>query len=356
MMDFFRFRFLITLLLLTVCAVATPVSQDSVRREVAGLSAQGKLEAALELVENSSLPASTSNLLGGKLELSGATAQKKFEAIVKDVDASPAARGEALFRLGQLHYAGGQYRMAIPQFRQYISEYPRGPWADPASYWMAYSCLQFSIASHQKPYLDTGLHYLERFKPKKSNEYYRPLALTARARTLITRSKRGDTTLALVVLGEAERHSPSEEMPGVLLLASKALENVRPDEGKLLEDSLIWNYPFSPEAGLVNVAPQSTRFLSTPEKSASKSSTASGESLRYTLQLGKFSVAKNAEELRKRLALKGIHVLVQEVSANGESQYRVFYGNFPDVASARKNGARIFKPLAVAFQVAVLRS
>ena len=351
-------RLLFPILALAVYSTAAiPVSQDSLRREVAGLSAQGKLEAALALVENSSLPPSTSNLLGGKLELRGDVSQKKFESVISDPDAAPAARGEALFRLGQLHYAAGQYRFAIPQFREYLTGYPKGAWADPAAYWMAYSCLQFSLVSHQKAYLDSGLKYLERFKSKKtSGDYYRPLALSAKARTLLTRGKRGDTATALTVLREAQHRSPAEEIPGIMLLAARALQHSNPDDGKEWEDSLLWDYPFSPEALLLSSSPKFKNILipSSP-KSKTQVSTPSAPSPRYTLQLGLFSVARNAEEMRKRLAAKKIVVRVEQVTSDGDRMYRVLYGDFPDAPSARQEGTRIFKRLAYAFQVAAVR-
>ena len=91
-----------------------------------------------------------------------------------------ASRGEAVFRLGQWHYAAGEYRLAIPRFREYLLHYPRGPWRNPAAYWMGYSCLQL-VRQYpaKKVYLDTGLHYVEGLESRgRPKGYYLPLALT----------------------------------------------------------------------------------------------------------------------------------------------------------------------------------
>ncbi len=344
--------FSLPILMLTAVAVAVPFNPDSLRHEAGALAAEGKLDAALALVENSLLPSSSSNLLQGKLELKGDAAQKNFEAVAKDPDAATATRGEALFRLGQLHYAAGRYRQAIPQFREYLTGYPKGSWADPAAYWMAYSCLQYALQTpRQKTYLDSSLHYVDRLlKTRNASAYYRPMALTARARTLLARGSRSDTIAAFKALDEARRQAPPEETPGVYLLSSTVPNRLHDDAEKVWEDSLLWNYPFSPEAGLVTPShkPAASRRLS--QKAAVKNPSPA-TSPRYTLQLGYFSVARNAEEMRKGLAKKGIQVRMEKIDSGKRPLFRVSYGDFPNPVSAHKEGLRLFKPIAYAYQI-----
>src|SRR6185295_768546 len=100
---------LLTALLLTAHAapVSKTISPDSLKRQSASLSAQVNLDSALAAIEGSasSLPNVWSGLLRGKLTLRGDSARKAFASAVKDSTHGDSPRGEALFRLGQYHYA-----------------------------------------------------------------------------------------------------------------------------------------------------------------------------------------------------------------------------------------------------------
>ena len=334
---------------------AKPVNPDSLRREVAYLSGQGDLDSALAVVEKASpsLPPTTANLLRGKLELRGEASRKAFEVAAKDSSAN-SPRGEALFRLGQFYYAGGHYHLAIPQFREYLSHFPKGSAANAAMYWMAHACLQ--LAQQQparKSYLDTGLRYLERLESKsRPKGYYLPLALNAKARLLIARGNPGDTTLALTALEESRRRAPVEEIPGTLLLSARASQLSSADTAHKFEDSVLWDYPSSLEASLLTTPAPLPKHISAAKPV--RDSTATHPSTRYTLQLGSFSVSQNAEEMRKSLAAKGIRVWVEQTT--GENRmFRVLAGIYPDSAAARNEGLRLFKPLSYPFQVLSLR-
>lgn len=343
----------------------TPVNADSLRRDVAALSSQGELDSALALAKKSigGLPPATANLLLGKLELQGEASRKNFEAVSKDSStASTFVRSEALFRLGQYHYAAGNYQLAVPQFREYLKQDPRGAASHAVLYWMAHACLQLAQQqAAKKSYLDSGLHYVELLEIRsRPNGYYMPLALNIKSRLLIARGQTSDTITALAALRESRARIPSEELPGNLLLSSRAAKIANPEAARKWEDSVLWDFPSSLEAALLSapapiVNPGSPKSLHDSVLAPFPSPVPSPKSARFTLRLGVFSKEKNAEEMRKRLSRKNIHVRVEEVNLGKNRTYRVLSGNYPDSATAKKEGIRIFKPLSYPFQVLSLK-
>ena len=196
-----------------------------------------------------------------------------------------------------------------------------------------------------------------------------PLALAIKARLMIARGNNGDTAAALKALDEARRRAPDEEVPANLLLSAQAAKRVNPDTAMLWEDSVMWEYPTSMEASLL-VTPAASSVASTqgattsttsttPAPSPSTSSAKSAVSKtkapsRYTLQLGSFTLGRNAEEMRKKLAAKKIRVWIEQNAQGASRAYRVFHGIFADSLSARKEGLRLFKPMSYPFRVVPL--
>jgi tetratricopeptide (TPR) repeat protein len=348
---------LLTLFLATRANSATEaLDLDSLRHQVAALSAAGEFDsaAALVTVAGPGLPPSWENLMYGKLELQGGPARKAFETVAKDSLHGQIPHGEALFRLGQLHYASGHYGLAIPQFREYLTRYPKGPWRDPAAYWMAYACLQLAQLPSHKQYLDSGLRYLTRLQTGRPRGYYFPLALTAKARLLLARGKEGDTTSALAALEEARRRMPPEEFASTLLLSAQAAPLSNPDDKRLWEDSVLWEFPSSLEASFLVARFPVHKASSAHVQPSSKNSVLSATP-KYALLLGNFSVSKNADEMRKTLAAKGIRVWVEQKSSHESRMFSVLHGIFSDSGAARKEGNRLFKPLSFPFQIIPLQ-
>ncbi len=344
----------------TICIAATlagslacsPASAapENVRRDVARLAAQGELEEALSLVETraESLPPEWQAMFAAKLELGGEASAQGYTRAAAETS-PPDMRGEALFRLGQYHYAAGRYNLAIPQFRRYVAESPRGEWADAASYWMAHACLLYAA---QRPgreaYLDTALAYIARVEARGHDAYYWPLAKAARARVALAR---GDRPAAATALADARSSSPAEEMPGVLLLSLQAQPDAR--EAADWEDSLRWQYPLSPEAALLPPPARAASPASTgaPAAIPRQPGTAAATPPGHALQLGAFSQRENAERLRNELAGRRLDARVEVFEAGGRILYRVAVGNFPDAETAAREGRRLLTPLGYEFRV-----
>lgn len=320
---------------------------DSLRREVGGLAAQGRLDEALALAERhgDDIPATWRAMFSGKLELDGEAAAKGYAEA--GVDSAPAQmRGEAVYRIGQYHYAAGRYNLAIPRFRQYLVRYPDGPWAEAAAYWMAYSCLQFARSREDRiAYLDTAESYLTALEAKGRDTYYWPLARATHARVLL---ERGDSARAASALRDARASVPPEETPGVLLLSLQA--GPASAEAPAWEDSLRWDYSLSPEARSL---PRPAARAATPMPQAvprPKAPVAKPEPLAqggHSLQLGAFAQHENAERLRAELASRKIDARIVPLTVGGKTLYRVLAGNYADAETAQREGKKLGYPFRV---------
>lgn len=344
----------IAAILASLLAVATHAQDarlslaDSVRREAGRLAAQGRMEQALALVERHAddLPPAWRAMFAGKLELGGEASTRGYGEVAEQSDASTPRemRAEAVFRLGQSHYAAGRHHLAIPQFRLYLARFPDGTFADEAAYWMAHSSLVFA---RQRPdraaYLDTALAYLARLERDRTG-YYWPMARAASARVHLAR---GDSAAAAAALRDARAYAPPEERPAALLLSLQA--EPRSAAAAAWEDSLRWNWPLSPEARSLPRPQAEPAPAPTPAKASipQPATPAAG----YALQLGAFSQRENAERLARELAERKVTARVAPLQADGRTLYRVLAGSYPDAETALREGQRTVKPLGYEFRV-----
>ncbi len=315
--------FLLLLAALTA-SLAAEMDADSLVREASILSSQGKLDAALALVAgaDSSLPAPIAGWLRGRFELKGENSRKGLEIAASDSNPDSVSRGEAIFLLGQFHYAAKAFHFAIPRFREYLLRYPEGAWTDPAAFWMAYSCLEFARARPQKAaYLDTGLAYATRVEAHARSDASPPThqgglapILSVKARLLLAK---GDSAGAKTAMDEIRRIGSAAEISELGAASRK-------------RNATVGGFPVPPITAKDSVAP---------------------ESLRYTLQLGAFSQSANADQLRTRLLAKGVKARIEENPSGEKRFFRVLYGDFADAASAQQAGERMLAPLGYMFQV-----
>jgi TolA-binding protein len=336
---------------------------DSLRHEAGRLAAQGRLDQALTLVEDraADLPAVWAAMFAGKLELDGDAAARGYAGASAD-SAPEQMRGEAIFRQGQYHYAAGRYHLAIPQFRSYLAKFPEGSWSQESAYWMAHACLRLAQQrSDRAAYLDTALVYLRGLENKGRSAYYWPLARAAQARIYLMRE---DTIAAARALRDARSRAPAEEKPGVLLLS--IIAEPHSPEAEAWEDSLRWNYPLSPETGLLTLSdrallpplvPKAATPVPTIPTTPTTPAIPAAPAVRgsHALQLGAFSQVENAERLRAELASKKIAARVTPQTSGARTLYRVLAGGYPDAATAQREGNKLLSPLGYAFRVVEAR-
>ncbi len=326
---------------------------DSLRREAGRLAAQGRLDEAQALVARHAgdMPAVWRSMFTGKLEADGDASARGYTGAATE-SAPEQMRGEAVFRLGQYHYAAGRYHLAIPQFRAYLARFPDGMWSQESAYWMAHACLQ--LVKHQPArvaYLDTALAYLQRLEARGPKAYYWPLGRAAQARVYLARSGVGDSAAAIRALQGARGRMPPEETPGLLLLSLQA-EPASPRAAGWT-DSLRWTYPLSPEArALPQPAPRQASAPSSPRSAPpvppSALPVAKGT---HMLQLGAFAQKDNAERLRADLAHKNLPARVTLLRVGDRTLHRVVMGDYPDAATAQQEGKRLLDRLGYSFRV-----
>ena len=223
---------------------------------------------------------------------------------------------------------------------------------------MAYACFQHArLKSGRDNYLDSAQAYLRKLEFRGRSGYYWPLARAAQARVLLVR---GDTIGALRALRDARSKAPAEETPGILLLSLQA-ERLGTSAGQW-EDSLRWSYPLSPETRLLGAAqPRPMRPISpsapapsaVPDRVGTSTGAPTAPPLKsgWSLQLGVFSLAPNANKFVKELAAKKIAARIEPMQGRTGTLHRVLYGSFASEAAALAEGKRSLKPAGYEYRV-----
>lgn len=350
------------------------------RQQVAELAENGRLDSALALAQSALKTDKGSPealLLAGKLQLRGDLAAKSWQTLKNQSVSSP-EQAEALYLLGQYHYAAGRYHQAIPEFRDYFRRYPGGEDADRAGYWMANACLHLALTQNDKAtYLDTGLAYLAKMpSQQKQSGYYAALATESAARLRLALNQWAQADSLLQSLSP---NIPADEAPAILLLRTKALRAGNKAYAPLA-DSLLLAYPQSPEASYLRKIkgklPRPAQALIRNDSGANaiadgnsapipgfKGESAPGNERNlagkpvpdpvgeYTLQVGAFSLPGNAQALVEQLRRKGITASARTAQRAGKSMNEVRVGAFADRESAAKFGEEKLRPLQILYQI-----
>lgn len=330
---------------------ASAALADSIRGEAGRLAAEGRLDEAQALVRRHAgdMPAVWRSMFAGKLEADGEAAARGYTGAAADI-APEQMRGEATFRLGQYHYAAARYHLAIPQFRTYLARHPNGLWSQESAYWMAHACLQLV---KQQParvaYLDTALAYLRLLELKGPKAYYWPLGRAAQARAYLLRGGVGDTAAAIRALQGARGRMPPEETPGLFLLSLRA-EPAAAGAGAW-EDSLRWNYPLSPETRSLPTIPRKAPVAVPTPSPPSPTAPAARPTGTHMLQLGAFALLENAQRLQAQLADKRIVARIEPLRMGTQTLHRVVTGDYPDAATAQREGKRLLDPWGFSYRV-----
>jgi cell division protein FtsN len=371
-------------------AAETPAAPGPDLGPIVELARQGRLDSARDaaLRALAAYPASPSLLvLLGKLAPSGPEASEYFKQAVKAAPASPEAE-EAYFRLGQYTYATGKYHLAIPYFRDYLRQYPKGVWKDPALYWMGNACLAYARSREEKAaYLDSGEVWFARLlEAAKPGDYYRTLAFEGLAKA---KAGKGDREGAWEAAQRALEKAPEEEKPPLLLLAAQTRQGVDRAAEKDLIGRLMAGYPQSPEArylrklnagadtarwksgsGLPRPVPAPPRdSLAPPAAGGPKASDTSTLPLAraparapdtagkaaagnppFTLQCGAFAQAENAAAMAAELSKLGLAPETVARERGGKRIYQVRVGRFATAEEAEAFAREKLKPRRILSQ------
>jgi cell division protein FtsN len=350
------------------------------REEITTLARKGLLDSALGLcaIALDSAPNDPFLLLMmGKLSPGGKESSEYFKKAGK-AGVQSAEAEESLFRLGQFHYATGKYYLAIPFFRDYLRLFPKGDWKEPAAYWMGNACLSLAQGRPDRAaYLDSGAVWFQKLLDRTSPEdYYHPLALEGLAKA---KAYKGDREGAWQAAKTALENAPEEEKSPLLLLAAQLRQGVDRNEEKSFMAMVVGRYPQSPEArylrklnaGLDTAKWKSGSGLPRPAPAAAKdslaafpaspaaqppdtaaivapklpaASPAAAAGMKFTLQVGAFSQASNAQTMMANLAKVGVAPELVETNRAGKPMYQVRVGRFSTSEEAAEFAKTRLKP------------
>jgi cell division septation protein DedD len=379
------------------------------REEILSLARKGLLDSAFAAAKSALAAAPGNPfllLMMGKLSPNGKESAEYFRKAIKAGGAGPEAE-ESQFRLGQFHYAAGKYYLAIPCFRDYLKVFPAGDWKEPAAYWMGNACLSLAQGRPDKAaYLDSGAVWFQKLLDRTTaDDYYYHLALEGLAKA---KAAKGDRAGALSAARSALQMAPQEEQSPLLLLAAQLNQGMDRQEEKRLMARLVSAYPQSPEARYLRKlnggadtsrwrsgsglprpapapAPDSLSALraadslkraaeasvlpparpSTPSSAPSSGPSSAAPGPRtaapaaatgaepapaatgkgYTLQLGAFSQAANAQAMMANLAKAGLTPELVESNRGGKKIYQVRIGRFATSEAASEYARTTLKPL-----------
>jgi cell division septation protein DedD len=370
-----------------------PAGKDEIR----ALARRGLLDSALALCRRG-LEADSADVfaafMSAKLVPEGQKSADYFRKVQASKSASQAGSAaspeleESYFRLGQFHYAAGKYYLAIPFFRDYLRLYPAGDWKEPAHYWMGNACFSFAQSRPEKTaYLDTGLVYLQKLLEKIGPEnYYYALAWEGVAKI---KAAKGDAEGAWEAASTALDKAPVDERPPITLLAAQLRHGVNRAEEKALLEKLVSQYPQSLEVRYLRrlngdadpskwrsgtgpvrlAAPVSADSAKAapakgPDTVTAKLPTRQGPAAQapqppenpavtsggFTLQLGAFAQAANAQTLAAGIRKLGLSPEIIESERSGKHMYQVRLGRFASADMAQEFANRNLKPNRIMFQ------
>lgn len=345
-----------------------PATGEKLREEIRELARKGLMDSALSLcrraLELDSCDA-FARFMAGKLSPEGKASAEQFKRVLDLGKGGPEAE-ESRFRLGQYHYAAGKYHLAIPYFRDYLRVHPKGDWKEPSLYWMGNACHAFAASRPDRlAYLDTGLVYLRKLLDLSPPEnYYHALALEGMARI---RLSLGDVDEAWESVQGALDRAPEDERASILLLSAQLRRNVDRDAERKFLDRLAKEHPQSPEvrhlrrlnggadiskwrAPAVPVAAKlpvdsaakaepsavPTETAPTPAMAATASAVTTASAGTFTLQLGAFAQAGNAQGMVRELSRMGFAPELSESRRGGKAIYQVRLGRFASQAEAEE--------------------
>jgi tetratricopeptide (TPR) repeat protein len=340
--------------------------------EIRRLARRGMLDSAYALCRQAMASGEddpSMRFLSAKLAPEGKVSAGHFKDLV-EAGRSGTEKEESLFRLGQYYYAAGRYHLAIPAFRDYVRNHPKGDWKEPAHYWMGSACLAFVQTRPEKSdYLDTGLVYFRSLlEQTPAHHYYHPLALEGIAKIKVAR---GEWREAWDAAQGALVKAPEDERASILLLAAQLGRSLDRGEETRLVSRLVNEHPASPEVRYLRklngaAKPGDWRAPALPGAPPEASATVDGIEQEqgsmiqitadrdskdgYTLQLGAFAQPDNARGLVSDLAKHGFKPEVKEAERGDRRLYQVRLGRFATVEEALEFARTNLQPRKLASQ------
>ncbi len=230
------------------------------------------------------------------LDSSGEAARTRFEELARRFPASPFA-ARALFRIGQMDFARGNYHRAAETFNRIIERYPH------------------AAIRNEAEFLRARCHLLLN-ELNTAGLYYRKLLDRHLEADLRQRIELDLQQLAVLTAGQ------KEEPPAV---SSKSAAQPAP--------------PAPPPA--------------TGEKKDDRPATGTAQAT-YAVQVGSYGVRANAESQKKWFRLRGYPAEIVEYRTRNRLFYRVVIGEFSGVEAAEEFGRRLSRLFKIKYRIAKL--
>ena len=348
--------------------------EPPMREAIRSLARSGRLDSAFQLArrayETDSLDAFAIFMMA-KLSLDGKQSSEYFRKVIAAGKSNPETE-ESHFRLGQYYYAAGKYFLAIPAFREYLRRFPNGAWQEPAHYWMGNACLSYGQRPEKAAYLDSGLAYFQGLLDRiGTDSYYGALALEGIAKS---KASKEDRQGAWEAVRTAMEKAPEDERSPIFLMAAQSRRGLDREEEKRLVARILKEFPQSLEAGylrringtldptawragaqpLVKAAAPDTVAAAAPASAGSgnthdtlaarTAAPGSGAGKGYTLQLGAFSQAANAQAMMADLTKQGLSPILAESARGDKRLFQIRLGQFASLAEAEAYAREHLKP------------
>ena len=250
----------------------------------------------------------------------GEKARARFNAIIQAGRSGPRAQ-EALYRLGQYHYARGQYPKAAELWARQVKEYPQGDYTADGVFWL-------------------GLAYLAGNNEVRAKEVLAAINTDNPRAYICAQIALGFIYARQNNFPESNQHIQNGLKYGDNAMRSTAyyrlflnsLAQNDPAPAKAVAAKLLAEFPLSLEAELLRQ--EHGRAL--PDAVKAPGAARGGPKGRgsYTLQLGAFSLKENAERLRERIKVTWDDVEIVPANKGTTMLYRVWLGHFKGRAEA----------------------
>jgi tetratricopeptide (TPR) repeat protein len=261
----------------------------------------------------------------------GEKARARFNAIIQAGRSGPNAE-EALYRLGQYHYARGQYSEAAEFWARQVKEYPKGNFTTNGVFWL-------------------GLAYLAGNHEARAKEVLSAITTGNPRAYICAQIALGFLYARQKNIPESDRHIQNGLKYGDNAMRSTAYY-------QLFLNSLAQNSTASAEAVAAKLLAEFPRSLEVELLRQEHGRALSGAVKTpgaargsYTLQLGAFGLKENAERLRERIKVTWDDVEIVPVNKGATMLYLVWLGHFKDRAEAEVFARGKLSDEAQAYQI-----
>jgi TolA-binding protein len=269
------------------------------------------------------------------------TSIEMYQALIGKYSSSEwAARSH--FQIGQCYYLQGEYDKALDHYGKIIVSYPEHEVYWPARYWKCRSLIA-------KGDYEEAMKALRSLDESAAERIGRDIILMAVGNCYLGMKdyERAEATYRSLI----ESIPDSQRIPSAHLLLAKSLQNQGElEEAKEIYQKVIKGYRQSIEAqqaqryldALSPTQPEATKAKPTVPRTTTETQKPAAKPASYfTIQIGAFSIKRNADNLANRLTRKGYSVSVIPPVSGKSRLYKVVIGKYKTKNGALKAAQRI---------------